>query len=321
MRGAYLPHRHVPGLTEAVGEPRPRPYTGSVSDTPGPGPETTAHCPVCGEVPRAGDTLACATCLAPHHPECWEFAQGCSLFGCGGQGTIPYPGDALELAPGGLRITEGSRPPLRLDAVALGLARRLRNRARDLPRTLSAGIGGASLSLLVYLQLLPAHGNAGMLYLAILATGILYGFLAPFLAPWQHRRPGVMTGVGVGGFGLLFLAGNLGPLGRKLELALVVFLFFHAFLFASSLSEWVAGARSALGARLGRLALPLRAALAWGSAFALMASASAWNRGYTPPSRVLWEIAIWGLVAIGTVVPALERGKSAYRERLPEETR
>jgi len=38
-------------------------------------------CPVCGEG-LPGAPVACPRCETPHHAECWEFAEGCAIYGC-----------------------------------------------------------------------------------------------------------------------------------------------------------------------------------------------------------------------------------------------
>jgi hypothetical protein len=49
------------------------------------GPEqptlSTARCPVCG-APIERPPRLCPSCDTPHHPECWEYAGGCAIFGC-----------------------------------------------------------------------------------------------------------------------------------------------------------------------------------------------------------------------------------------------
>ena len=40
------------------------------------------RCPVCrGEA--YGAVAVCQACETPHHPDCWEWAKGCSVFACG----------------------------------------------------------------------------------------------------------------------------------------------------------------------------------------------------------------------------------------------
>jgi hypothetical protein len=179
-------------------------------------------------------------------------------------------------------------------------------------------MGGAFLSLMIYINAFPAQGNASLLYTSILLSGIGYGLLAPFLAPSQHRTPGWMTVLGLLGFSLLFLAGASLHLQGAWEVALVVVLFFQAYLFAGSGAEFLAGARTRLGQVLGPVALPVRLGLAWLLAFSLMLGASYANRGFLPAWTVIREIAIWAFMAMGTVGPALEQGKAAFRAQLPE---
>ena len=39
-------------------------------------------CPVCGE-PVVRDMVFCRRCKTPHHADCWQFINGCSVYGCG----------------------------------------------------------------------------------------------------------------------------------------------------------------------------------------------------------------------------------------------
>lgn len=44
-----------------------------------------ATCKVCLESIDEGPVIICSSCMTPHHRECWEYAGGCSIFGCGGK--------------------------------------------------------------------------------------------------------------------------------------------------------------------------------------------------------------------------------------------
>jgi hypothetical protein len=44
-------------------------------------PEEVATCPVCaGPVHRI--ERRCASCLAPHHADCWSYNRGCGIYAC-----------------------------------------------------------------------------------------------------------------------------------------------------------------------------------------------------------------------------------------------
>lgn len=283
--------------------------------------ETHARCPVCGDLVALDEAIACSSCSAPHHQDCWDYHGGCSLFGCGSRDSIEFEAIRASLESGEIAITERTRPPVRWDAVREGLVRKLRTRARDVPRTLVTGLAGAAASVACYLLFNPARGEPTMLYLAIFLTGGLYGLLSPFMAPTQIRRPGRMATAGLVSFVGLYLFGEWLHISGDWALALIVPLFFFAFVFASSTSEWLAGTRTALGERLGRAALPVRLALGWLGAVGLMVGTLVIDRhGALPSLWVLKEIALWGLLAVGTTMPALEQGKSRYLEALPELT-
>ncbi len=47
-------------------------------------------CKVCGDAIVDTPWVICASCLTPHHRDCWEFIGACSIFGC--QGKFARPG-------------------------------------------------------------------------------------------------------------------------------------------------------------------------------------------------------------------------------------
>ncbi|MEK6237836.1 MAG: hypothetical protein N2C14_24260, partial [Planctomycetales bacterium] len=54
-----------------------------------PAPDKTASdapvCRICGES-IAEEPIFCNACRTPHHLDCWEYNDGCSIYGCGGKG-------------------------------------------------------------------------------------------------------------------------------------------------------------------------------------------------------------------------------------------
>lgn len=58
-----------------------------------------ARCGVCGEAfSGSKPSVTCGSCDAPHHRECWEYNEGCAIFGCACQ-----------------TLTEGAKGPVRFD--------------------------------------------------------------------------------------------------------------------------------------------------------------------------------------------------------------
>lgn len=56
-------------------------------------------CPVCGE-PVARDLVFCRRCKTPHHADCWQFINGCSVYGCGEKTfQTPQPAQRPESPP------------------------------------------------------------------------------------------------------------------------------------------------------------------------------------------------------------------------------
>lgn len=268
-------------------------------------------CRVCGAEVRTPEAVACASCQAPHHPDCWTFQGGCSIYGCGGEAALPWrprpgsPGVSLTLA-------EAPPPPARAGVVA-GLTRRLRHRARDLPRTLADGGFAALLTFLAYLLLEGVTGPVLRPLVGFLAVGLAHGLAAPFLAPVQHRHPAALGGLAAFGFLLAF--------PRRLmifTLARGSLLVLLCSVYASSLAEAVAGDRTALGERLGAGALALRYVLTmvvasglWLAVFRLTAP---------PDFQYTWQelrfFGLLGLLSAAGAAPALERGRDEFRKKL-----
>ncbi len=40
-------------------------------------------CQVCGDKGSLASARTCPTCSTPHHTDCWSYAGGCAIYGCG----------------------------------------------------------------------------------------------------------------------------------------------------------------------------------------------------------------------------------------------
>jgi len=63
-------------------------------------PRELGPCPVCGQT-LSRPINSCSSCHTPHHADCWEYNQGCSIFGCGAKPPPPpttHPGARAVLA-------------------------------------------------------------------------------------------------------------------------------------------------------------------------------------------------------------------------------
>jgi hypothetical protein len=69
------------GLLERVKEAVENQAAVQFFDAPAP-PGSKSNCPVCGAEVSARRVL-CKRCRTPHHRDCWEYANGCSMFACG----------------------------------------------------------------------------------------------------------------------------------------------------------------------------------------------------------------------------------------------
>lgn len=90
-------------------------------------------CSFCrGALVRA-DAVYCASCLAPHHPECWREYGRCSVMGCG-EPRVVRPSERPEVAPAPVAVVPGDK--------ALDPDRLRRRRSRWLGGGLGLLVGG-----------------------------------------------------------------------------------------------------------------------------------------------------------------------------------
>ena len=73
---------------------------------------TAAACQVCGDVlDGATPETRCPACETPHHSDCWNFAEGCAVYGCAGSLSLARQqavGRALEEMPDDVEAPDGS---------------------------------------------------------------------------------------------------------------------------------------------------------------------------------------------------------------------
>jgi hypothetical protein len=244
----------------------------------------------------------------------------CSTYGCGGIAAVPWSHD---LVPVEVSIDGHSRAHgLALRTLASGLARRARERARDLPATLGAGTLGAGLATIALIGAWPLlqgtwvlwrpgfwHNFVGPYALVYACVGLGYGLVSPFLAPFQHRRPALTTVVsGVAAITFYLSAPTI-------TWTVVGISAFLGILSAATLGEWALGPYRPAGRRLGRLATLARYGFV-GAFFFAAAVAVATTRGFTATPSLFAECAIWGLLAALGGGHALEVGKEEYRKHL-----
>ena len=72
-----------------------------------------APCSVCGDS-IDGPLQCCPRCETPHHPECWEYNEGCAVYGCKAALLVVRDRAAATLAEGALELPtpEEAPPPL-----------------------------------------------------------------------------------------------------------------------------------------------------------------------------------------------------------------
>lgn len=143
-------------------------------------------CRICGcEVGDEG-VVACGRCGVPFHRDCWEFAGGCGIYGCGGKETGPW-----EIASPGsdaLVIEEGTAPAFRVAPLVESLVRRLPRALRGVvPPTLFGGaVAGLAIGLgTLLLGRAPSHADVAGLLIAAVGAALATSWAAGLL----RRRP------------------------------------------------------------------------------------------------------------------------------------
>lgn len=60
---------------------------GELPELTGPVLAGIAHCPVCGD-PDPAERVTCPVCGVSYHRECWQYFEGCAIYGCAGSGAL-----------------------------------------------------------------------------------------------------------------------------------------------------------------------------------------------------------------------------------------
>lgn len=283
------------------------------------------RCQVCGE--EARDAVACALCLTPHHPDCFEYTGRCSVYGCGGISTRALPGpEAATGAP--LVLDEDTAGISPVSLWLAGLPRYVARQGRDLPRTLRHGLTGGLAACAFWMVLLVYFRGLHRMSLArfgkalmevgpmLVGCGLLQGFVAPFVAPLQHRYPRETTW---GSLLVATLALTLGDMSRgpRTPYLMMVGALSGAFaiLYATTFAEWLAGPFTPMGRRLGARGWWARVGLT-GVAFFLGAVMLATPQGIPVLGDAFWMTVTFAVIAMVAAAPPMEVGREEYRKKL-----
>lgn len=156
------------------------------------------HCTICGCLVTEGPVVACDRCGTPFHKDCWEFNEGCAVYGCGTttcrawQPPVPVDGGVMVIA-------EGTKPPFRLAPVVEAAVRRLPRWGRSLVPLVVIGLGGAAAVIGVGSWVFGSLPHPqGMLTLAgiCIACSLLAGLMADVLRRWPLTVAALSYGLG-----------------------------------------------------------------------------------------------------------------------------
>lgn len=265
-------------------------------------------CKVCGEELQPAAAHACARCGAPHHADCWAFNGRCSIFGCGGAEAVPFRSLSAVTRRKNMVITEHTRPEFTLAPLIEGMGRKLTTRAKDLPKTLAAGLAG-SLATMAGFALFVEGTRSSFLWMGLLFCGLGPGALAPFVAPTQHKRP--MLASAISGALFFFCYAMRFGQSRFFWSTLTVA---TGILFATSVAEGLFGKLTPAGQALGGMAAPVRHLASWGF-FLGAILLGAFLNSEVLSALAYQEISVLSVLALVAAVPALEMGKEEHRRR------
>lgn len=273
-------------------------------------------CGVCGDEVAEVDGVSCERCSSPHHPDCWTFNQGCSVFGCGGRSHVPFASRADELRSQGITLTEATRAPAWSPWQAIeGLQRRFWSRLPFLKRTVPAGVMGAVVAVVVSLIFRADPVRKGEIVFAMILAGGVYGMVAPFLASWMLRAPGRLAAASFGLSMACFAIIDGFRLRDEASIPFFVLVFAAALTFAACVSETFAGYRTRLGQALGTWGGVARGIIAWVAVGFTILMIASLEDGRIRINEELLTIAMsMGLMGGAVAVPAMEQGKKAFLE-------
>jgi hypothetical protein len=282
---------------------------GTMSDSP------TYVCRVCAYGVLPAEAAACVLCSSPHHQDCWEFAGGCSTFGCGGTEQVPFTSVEQGLQVADVQVA--AEPPARQALAVQGrrILGRLRVEARSLTTTVPAGLVGGAVSLAVGCLLVGiTNALAPKPVQVLMGMGLLYGCLAPFLVNFQLRHPRKVLAAG----SLLLCAALNWQLYTYRNHAQIILSLVAATTLGSTLSEMAFGRRSRAAELLGPAAVPVRY-LATG----ILSLLSIFLGSYVVVSSINFtgpESLVVSILAALCAGHPLERGKAIVEEsyQLPE---
>lgn len=204
----------------------------------------------------------------------------------------------------------------------LGLVRKLRIRAKDLPRTMLASGGGGLLALwgMWLFEATFGHLYGGQLASQkqiALQIAVLYGLASPFLAPFQLGRP-VITGLLA--LAAYYWAFFYGPVGNLGFMAAIVFLILSSSSLAEFLFQLTRGLPPQARQVLRWIGLPLRMAISWVFMFAVLCAThpQVWFRSLPLHRAQYLELALWAVLAVFAGGTAMETGKEEMKKCLPE---
>jgi hypothetical protein len=177
---------------------------------------------------------------------------------------------------------------------------------------LTAGILGAGLGVSLGYCLRVDFLHKPMVFWGMLGSGVLYGLMAPFLAPLQVRHPRILTTVSLVSFVGIFLVMDFYHLRGPLAGLGLAFIFAFLLLWSTSLSEALAGPRTWLAEKVRGLAGAFRYLMTWLGFLVGFSLLAYLDSGHWPRMGMLRDILSVSLVVVASGGTAMETGKQAF---------
>ena len=270
--------------------------------------------------------VSCGKCGVPFHRECWQYNEGCGIYGCGCAESREY---SRPLEGETLAITEDSRPPFSPWPYVERLARSLPRWGRVHGTAALLGCAGPIMAVLAFVFTSfcykgPAEAIDFLRFFmesiifdwhiwVLFSVGPLSGLACSFISPYERKWGALIGGLGFG-FGLSLIFFTQSFIRRILGLTYgglftgVTFLFF-ALVASSSTAGWlIPRERTKTRAVTTVLVLSL-----------YLMALSTYRYGAFPHKFELIAIAITSCFGFAVTSPQLVFSKSALFHRLKAE--
>lgn len=286
-------------------------------------------CRICGCDVTGEGGVACGSCAAPFHRDCWEWNGGCGIYGCGGREEKAWEGAPPE--GGALEIREETKPPFRLAPLVEGLVRRLPGWGRAVVPSLVVGLA-VGLLIAVFLCMDAWNLPRWEALWKVMGLVLLSSVTVSGLSELTRRRPWLVVGGGLAAQAGGLLALWLGVFQNLPESPTFVAIVLGLVVAAAGVSELLVGSHPRLRRGGTWRGAVLRGGATWATLYVLMLGLGLgvdWSFSLDwaswRPWRFLSDVAghcvIFSMVGLVAMAPSLALASSPLMHRLKAEAR